>query len=484
MKKKLIILFSLIIICFGGFSQGYIYVNGHVYNLVNTSVIPHHPVTIKIDTISYNQILYTDINGLYADSIKLDSIFQGILSVETYDCNGNVHDSVKSFSQGITLNIDFHICDSTSTSCKANYTYSVNNYAVQFSDISSGNINSWNWTFGDGASSSIQNPNHVYSQNGTYTVCLYASHDTLGTTLCSDTICKAVTVAYVNKYNLGGQVFAGNLPIKNGYAYLYSVNNSQVTFADSMYFDTLGYYYFPQIIAGTYIVKVVSTSDQYAPAYYGNKLFWNEASAFDIKDSSVFDKDVYLIAATSSSGPGSINGDLKFNGTLKPNFEILLLDLGGNVKSYMYTNAGGNFDFTNIAYGTYILHADEAGMITAPDTITISANNPTATAHLTMSNQPTVVVNYDDVKSAIIIGNIFPNPVQQNLNLEIELAYSSDLIIEVYTLLGQKINERSFSLPDGKHTIVIPVNDLPKGIYFLHISSADYKFSDVRKFIK
>ena len=43
---------------------------------------------------------------------------------------------------------------------------------VQFTDLSSGSINSWYWDFGDGTSSSSHNPQHVFSSPGTYTVSL------------------------------------------------------------------------------------------------------------------------------------------------------------------------------------------------------------------------------------------------------------------------------------------------------------------------
>ena len=43
---------------------------------------------------------------------------------------------------------------------------------VNFSDLSSGNPDTWSWEFGDGAVSSLQNPSHTYTTAGTYTVSL------------------------------------------------------------------------------------------------------------------------------------------------------------------------------------------------------------------------------------------------------------------------------------------------------------------------
>ncbi len=50
---------------------------------------------------------------------------------------------------------------------------------VQFSDYSQGTITGWNWSFGDGSSSTEQYPVHTYRVNGTYNVTLTV-HGPLG----------------------------------------------------------------------------------------------------------------------------------------------------------------------------------------------------------------------------------------------------------------------------------------------------------------
>ncbi len=60
--------------------------------------------------------------------------------------------------------------------CDVNFTATPTNgfapLSVSFTDTSSGLINSWEWTFGDGDSSTEQNPTHTYSSAGIYTVSL------------------------------------------------------------------------------------------------------------------------------------------------------------------------------------------------------------------------------------------------------------------------------------------------------------------------
>ena len=57
----------------------------------------------------------------------------------------------------------------------AYFGWSYVNTSVKFNDLSvkgDGEINSWQWEFGDGSSSNEKNPNHDYSEYGEYTVAL------------------------------------------------------------------------------------------------------------------------------------------------------------------------------------------------------------------------------------------------------------------------------------------------------------------------
>jgi PKD repeat protein len=71
---------------------------------------------------------------------------------------------------------------------------------VQFTDTSSGTPTSWNWVFGDGFSSTNQNPSHEFTTNGTYTVNLTVNKSGVdsNTSSCTITVNPAPTTKNIS----------------------------------------------------------------------------------------------------------------------------------------------------------------------------------------------------------------------------------------------------------------------------------------------
>jgi len=77
------------------------------------------------------------------------------------------------------------------TIINAGFTHTITGNTVSFTDttgITGGNIVGWSWNFGDGNTSSSQNPVHTYSVSGTYTVCLVVN----SAAGCMDTACQII----------------------------------------------------------------------------------------------------------------------------------------------------------------------------------------------------------------------------------------------------------------------------------------------------
>ena len=72
---------------------------------------------------------------------------------------------------------------------RADFTFNTRNLLVAFEDTTAGRTTSWLWTFGDGNTSTRQNPTHTYDEPGTYAVTFRATN-----TLGSDEVTKFVQV--------------------------------------------------------------------------------------------------------------------------------------------------------------------------------------------------------------------------------------------------------------------------------------------------
>jgi gliding motility-associated-like protein len=71
-------------------------------------------------------------------------------------------------------------------------------FSYNFIDLSTGSATAWTWDFGDGSSSTQQNPTHGYSANGLQTVCLTA----INTTGCADTSCMTIAIDALDYINI------------------------------------------------------------------------------------------------------------------------------------------------------------------------------------------------------------------------------------------------------------------------------------------
>ncbi len=126
---------------------------------------------------------------------------------------------------------------------------------VEFNDTSTNNPVNWKWYFGDGDSSSIQNPTHVYPDTGSYNVQLITTNingckDTLiKSVLLSDTLDGTFTYTVApctNEVQFSG---AANIPIGNWKWYFGDGDSSSIQNPIHAYSDT-----------GIYVVKLVVNS--------------------------------------------------------------------------------------------------------------------------------------------------------------------------------------------------------------------------------
>ncbi|MFA5414209.1 MAG: PKD domain-containing protein [Methanoregula sp.] len=84
---------------------------------------------------------------------------------------------------------------------------------VSFTDRSTNSPTAWNWSFGDGSSSYLQNPNHTYSNAGTYTVSLSATNSAGSNTSTRTNYILVTSSGTTPVANFTANVTSGNIPL-------------------------------------------------------------------------------------------------------------------------------------------------------------------------------------------------------------------------------------------------------------------------------
>lgn len=181
-----------------------------IKNMVDFTFVLTNP----LNTLSYKFTAYVQSqhsNLSYIWSINHVPVYYSNTSIfnHTFDSGGDKDITLEVKSGGVmigsitkTINV---------SSCNANFTSDhVNNKYFFYASCSSvgGNITNYSWDFGDGHTSTAQNPTHTYSTNGTYTVNLYI---VVNSTNCRASCSKTITVSgtgscckandYENGYN-------------------------------------------------------------------------------------------------------------------------------------------------------------------------------------------------------------------------------------------------------------------------------------------
>jgi len=198
--------FSLIILLVATFSLTAqtitVHLSGTVLRDSTYAPVVNHEVIIQADSNTYGFSFYasrfTTTTGSYDCTIHNvpSSGVAVTFVVMTKNCDSTW--LVQYFVGTITPDmVNFTICNGNNAGCQAAFTYSVDTtssqHLVYFYDNSTpqGNITTWHWNFGDGASSNDHNPMHHYLVGGTYSVCLTIVTST--SPGCTSEICHEVT---------------------------------------------------------------------------------------------------------------------------------------------------------------------------------------------------------------------------------------------------------------------------------------------------
>lgn len=331
--------------------------------------------------------------------------------------------------------------------------------------------------------------------NGTHTVCLTIVDSLAG---CSDTQCQTITIGNPNCFGfIAGTVNAGsaNQPLDAGVAYLiqFDANTNMLTLIDSVSIQQ-GYFAFDTLVCGGYLVKAAATPgsqyyNDHIPTYFGNSPFWGFAQNVNVNGSQVA-VDITLIASNNPGGPGFIGGDVTQGanktdpGDALSGMEVIIFNLAGDAIAYTYTDGNGEFEFSNLAYGTYQVYVEALGIQTIPAVVTIDANTPSVNEVNIYASETLISTGIEEFDFEGAISEVYPNPVANQAFIKLNIDASMLINITVLDLTGRTMATQSVSVAGGENTIKVSTDELKNGYYFLNIQDADANFSVTRKFMR
>ena len=370
----------------------------------------------------------------------------------------------------------------------ASFTSTTSDLMADFTDTSTdadGSIVSWAWDFGDGNSSTDQNPSNTYAANGTYTVSLTVTDD-FGD---SDTATADVTVSD-----------GGNMPPVASFTSTTSGLTADFTdtstdddgFVASWAWDfgdgntsTDQNPSNTYAAAGTYTVSLTVTDD------FGDS---NIATADVTVDDgttgptiSVFDIRLGKVRAGGSQRQGRATVTIvDENGSRFEGAEVIgtfsgpideqgseITDRRGRV-IIISTETFANRDFPSLEFCVNDIIAtgftyDPSGNsdpsydcgTAAPD---IAGNGPNNSLGL---NQ--------DVPESFELGQNYPNPFNPTTLINYTMPESGQVTIKVYNMLGQEMATLIDGVQDaGQHSVTFDAADLPAGVYLYVMQSGAF----------
>ncbi len=363
------------------------------------------------------------------------------------------------------------------TGCQAYFTYTCTAptfVTVQFSDLSTGNPTGWLWSFGDGTSSTIQNPAHTFAATGTFNVCLTITGNNCTSTYCQDVVVQDST----NYHQIYGQVFEGDFPLPMGAVMIFSFDTTAnyQPYVDVSIIDSNGVYYFTSVPDGSYyILAIPFDSNGYLPTYYGNTINWEQATIVTTTGTLNNPYNINLVASEQMiPGPGSATGQINMGDlstAMVDKINMILKNDQGKAIGFTKVSTEGAFSFPTMAYGTYYLHPEMPGVTSDNIMIVLTPEKPHADVVLTFTGNKIQGIN--DITTLVDQWSVYPNPVTDHVSVSLDMKQGTPVVAEIYNMTGQLLSSSTVVLHNGNNIISLSTASLTSGLFTLRIYSKE-----------
>ena len=364
---------------------------------------------------------------------------------------------------------DYVACDSVATNdCEAFFGYYqdflANDLTVNFEDYSyaSTDITAWVWDFGDGATSTEQNPTHTYTADGEYTVTLVITSGN-----CTSTTSEPV--------------FVGDFTIPDCQAFFWPFPDSAGTDLTYDFYDlSLGA---PTTWAWDFGDGNTSTEQNPTHTYAAAGTYTvslavsgpNCQSSFEL----ILDTDEFFTSPNTST---SNNVQALFTP---------VIDLDNN-SVYFKNQSTSTTNITDITYnfgdGQNAVAENVHHTFPAKKSYNVTMQVKNAVGQTSnfvgTIDLETGMFKSSTASSSIILSNpkltkedfslsLQPNPATADLTVAFTSSVAGKYNIEITSVTGQSLYSRSFHGAKGANRINIDVQNYPQGIYLLKLQVND-----------
>ncbi|MEZ5199079.1 MAG: PKD domain-containing protein [Bacteroidales bacterium] len=336
------------------------------------------------------------------------------------------------------------------------------------------------WDFGDGGIAYGQMVTHTFDPalGDDFVVCLTTySYDPIGDSCVAES-CQEIFLGGQMGYELFGMVMVDNAPVDYALVGLFGMENGESYIYDfTMTDENSGSYFFENVPEGDYYIwaSLLPISDyyfQYFPTYFGDALFWFDADLVSLGEPNNPYNINLLPAETFNTGPGNITGTINFDNGKGPadNITIVLMDENENPITYIQSDELGLFEFEELAYGTYKLKIEIPGVSSEVGTVVLSVDNQEVEIDFVIKGT-SAYLSVSDLSLLVSgISDIYPNPVSNAANMEINVVENTDVVIQIFNQMGQEVYNSEISLNSGKQLLKVSTSELVSGFYTLQIT--------------
>ncbi len=337
-----------------------------------------------------------------------------------------------------------------------NYTNNLNgNYS--FHDDSYGSVSSYSWDFGDGNTSTLADPNHTYSIDGTYSICLTVTDGAV----CSKTYCDSISIS-TSPCNV-----TSNFSYTDNGSGNYSFNNASTGNIAASYWN--------------FGDGITSNSHSPSHTFLANGPFVVELISIDSTGLCV-DYEIITLQVTGVQIPVPCNAAFVIIPDSAASNDVIVYNTStGNGLTYFWNFGDGNVSSSAFPFYTYTTAGPFQICLTVNDgngcgstyCDSISSGGVVfKTGGFNINVQGPVITSIENEHEALSEFSVYPNPFKEEVTIKLNLLETGKVDVFVADLIGNRVAQISNkTLNAGANTFNWGANNIANGVYLLNIKT-------------